>query len=99
MKYVPTAVKRDLRVLGEQLTTQRKLLGLTVDDVAKRARVSPTTVHNLEHGKAVRTDSLLSVARILHMADAMVAAADPLQTDLGRLRANQQLPQRVRRQV
>lgn len=97
MKYVPTLVKRDLRLIGERLVTQRKLLGLTVNELAKRARVSPTTVHNLEHGKAVRSDSLLSIARILHMADLIVTAVDPLQTDLGRLRANEKLPQRVRR--
>lgn len=97
MKYVPTAVRRDLRLLGERLSQQRRLLSLTVADVAQRAGVSPTTVSNIEQGKAVRTDSLLSVARILQLADGIVAAADPYMTDLGRLRANERLPQRVRK--
>ncbi|TPF85319.1 XRE family transcriptional regulator [Bifidobacterium sp. UTCIF-37] len=97
MKYVPTAVRRDLRLLGTQLSQQRRLLSLTIADVAQRAGVSPTTVANIEQGKAVRTDSLLSVARILQMADGIVAATDPYKTDLGRLRANEQLPKRVRR--
>ena len=35
MKYVPTTTKRDLRILGEQFSRQRKLLMLTVADVAQ----------------------------------------------------------------
>ncbi|NMM98569.1 helix-turn-helix domain-containing protein [Bifidobacterium olomucense] len=97
MKYVPTAVKRDLRTIGEQLMQQRKLLSLTIADVAQRAGVSPTTVANIEQGKAVRTDSLISVAHVLQLADAMVKACDPYTTDLGRLRAGEILPKRVRR--
>lgn len=97
MKYVPTTVRRDLRIMGERLSQHRRLLSLTVADVAQRAGVSPTTVSNLEQGKPVRTDSLLSIARVLQMADALVSSCDPYSTDLGRLRAGEQLPQRVRR--
>ncbi|NEG69470.1 helix-turn-helix domain-containing protein [Bifidobacterium choloepi] len=96
MKYVPTKVRRDLRLIGERFQQQRKLLNLTIADVAQRAGVSPTTVANVEQGKSVRTDSLLSIARILQLADPLVAAVDPYTTDLGRIRANQILPQRVR---
>ncbi|MCI2185702.1 hypothetical protein [Bifidobacterium tibiigranuli] len=59
--------------------------------------VSPTTVSNLEQGKAVRSDSILAIARVLQLADAIAMASDPYRTDLGRLRANEQLPKRVRR--
>ena len=97
MRYVPTAVRRDLRLMGERLSQQRRLLALTVADVAQRAGVSPTTVSNLEQGKATRTDSLLSVARVLGLADAVVKACDPYDTDLGRMRATERLPRRVRR--
>ena len=78
MKYVPTTAKRDLRTLGEQFSQQRKLLMLTVADVAHRSGVSPTTVSNLEQGKAVRSDSLLTIARVLQLADTLVAASRPL---------------------
>ena len=77
MKYVPTTTKRDLRILGEQFSRQRKLLMLTVADVAHRSGVSPTTVSNLEQGKAVRSDSLLTIARVLQLADTLGAACDP----------------------
>ena len=68
MKYTPTAVTRNLRTLGEHASIQRKLLSLTVNDVAQRAGVSATTVVNLEHGKPVRTDSLFAVLGILQLA-------------------------------
>ena len=97
MRYVPTTVKRDLRIIGERFSQQRKLLLLTIADVAQRAGVSPTTVANLEQGKAVRSDSMPAIARVLQPADAIVTASDPYRTDLGRLRANEQLPKRVRR--
>ncbi|WEV59642.1 helix-turn-helix transcriptional regulator [Bifidobacterium sp. ESL0728] len=96
MKYTPTTTKRDLRIIGEHFATQRKLLGLRVSDVAKRAGISETTVTNLEHGRPVRSDALITVARILQLADYMVKAADPYSHDLGMVRATQILPKRVR---
>lgn len=96
MKYVPTAVSRDLRVIGERFSQQRKLLSLTVQDVAQRAGVSATTVMNLEHGRSVRSDSLLSVARVLQLAQPIVEGVNPYRNPIGALRAAEQLPQRVR---
>ena len=97
MKYVPSAVSRSLREIGKNLSIQHKLLNLTVEDVSQRAGVSVSTVSNAEHGKPVRTDSLLSMLNVLQMLQPMVAASDPYQTDIGQLRAVEQLPQRVRR--
>lgn len=97
MKYVPTSVKRDLRTMGEHFGVQRKLLSLTVEDVAQRAGVSPTTVRNLEHGRTVQTDSFFSVANVLQLAANIVGASDPYKTDVGMARAYEQLPERVRR--
>jgi transcriptional regulator with XRE-family HTH domain len=97
MKYVPTQVRRGLRLVGERFTIQRKLLNLTVEDLAQRAGVSPTTVRNLEHGQSVRTDSLFAIAGVLQLADSLVESSDPYRTDIGQLRAAEQLPKRVRR--
>ena len=96
VKYTPTAVTRNLRTLGEHASIQRKLLSLTVNDVAQRAGVSATTVVNLEHGKPVRADSLFAVLGILQLAKPAIDATDPYHTDLGALRAAEQLPKRVR---
>ena len=97
MQYLPVKVRRDLRLLGERFSQQRRLLALTLDDVAQRAGVSRATVFNLEHARPVRSDTLLSVANVLQLDDALVGAVDPYQTDLGKLRMSQQLPKRVRR--
>jgi transcriptional regulator with XRE-family HTH domain len=84
--------------IGQQLTTWRKLLGLTARQVADRAGIAVGTLRKLEHGDAgASTSAFLSVAAALGILDAIVQATDPYETDLGRARADQSLPQRVRR--
>ncbi|WP_291532992.1 helix-turn-helix domain-containing protein [Bifidobacterium sp. UBA6881] len=97
MRYVPTAVRHSLRVLGRHASIQRKLLNLTLADVSQRAGVSINTVRNVESGKAVRTDSLFAILNILQLLGPAVDATDPYQTPLGMACAIDQLPQRVRR--
>ncbi len=41
----------------------------------------------------------LNVTRVLGVLDRVVTALDPYETDLGRARADQRLPERVRRSV
>lgn len=96
MNHVPIAVRRAHRSIGQHLLDQRRLLGLTAAMVAERADVSLTTLRQIERGESVRLESFLRVLRVLGMLDAIVAATDPLSTDIGRLRAGEQLPQRVR---
>jgi hypothetical protein len=51
----------------------------------------------VEQGKGTAsTENLLRVLRILGILDTVVTAADPYQTDIGRLRADEILPKRVR---
>jgi transcriptional regulator with XRE-family HTH domain len=84
--------------IGQQLTTWRKLLGLTAEQVADRAGIARGTVQRLEHGDlGVGLGAVLSVASGLGLVDAIVTATDPYETALGRARADQALPQRVRR--
>ncbi len=84
--------------IGENLTTWRKLLGLTSQQVAERAAVSRATVSRLENGdSSVSFATFLNVCRALQTLDPVVEATDPYETDLGRARADQQLPQRVRK--
>jgi hypothetical protein len=44
----------------------------------------------------VTAAQLLRVLRVLGVMEAVVAAADPYSTDVGKLRVDEQLPQRVR---
>ncbi len=93
----PAAVSRSMRKLGEDLNTWRKLRQLTVDEVADRAGVGKTTVLRLEAGGGSTLENLLRVARALGVSDSLTGALDPYDTDIGRLRADEALPERVRR--
>ena len=83
--------------LGEHLRSWRKLQGLTIEQVAQRAGVNRNTVSKLEHGEvSVGLDVLLNVARALGQIDQLVHAMDPYESVLGRARADEILPKRVR---
>jgi transcriptional regulator with XRE-family HTH domain len=92
----PAAVASGQRRIGEQLATWRKLRQLTAAQVADRAGISRYTVMRLENGEGASTENLLRVARALGVLDMLVAALDPYATDLGRLRSQESLPERVR---
>ncbi|MFJ6001710.1 helix-turn-helix domain-containing protein [Arthrobacter sp. NPDC092385] len=84
--------------IGGQLLTWRKLLGLTAEQVADRAGISRNTLRKLEKGElGVGFEAFLNVARVLGLSEQLEAAFDPYETDFGRARAEQKLPQRVRR--
>jgi transcriptional regulator with XRE-family HTH domain len=84
--------------IGGHLTAWRKLQNLTAEQVADRAGISRDTLRKLERGEVtVGLNVLLDVARVLGTLDRIVEALDPYETDLGRARAEQTLPKRVRR--
>jgi transcriptional regulator with XRE-family HTH domain len=96
-RVTPLAVERALRVLGEHVSNWRKLNRLTAAQVAERANISRETLRAIEQGKGTAsTENLLRVLRIIGIMDGVVAAADPYQTDVGRLRMDEVLPKRVR---
>ena len=82
--------------IGSDLATWRKLRRLTVEEVAERAGVGRTTVMRLEAGGGSTLENVLRVARALGVLDLLTKAVDPYATDVGRLRADEALPQRVR---
>ncbi len=88
------------RALGEVaggIAGWRKLRGLTQAQLADRAGVDRKTVLRLEKGDGgVSTANLLRVLRALGILDTLPRALDPYESDLGRLRSDEQLPRRVR---
>lgn len=92
----PAPVKRALSGVGEDLATWRRLRSLTVVQVADRAGVARSVVTNLENGNGATLESALRVARALGVLNTLMEALDPYRSDVGRLRSDEQLPQRVR---
>lgn len=92
----PVTVARALDELGRDVSTWRKLRHLTVEQVADRAGISRSTVLRLESGQGASMENLLRVARALGVLDLLTKALDPYDTDVGRLRADEELPTRVR---
>lgn len=92
----PSAVTRALRDLGGHLRSWRKLNGVTQALLAERANVSVPTVQAAEAGRPVSSQNLARILWVLGVLDVVVGSADPLNSDVGRLRADQLLPQRVR---
>ncbi len=94
----PFATQQAANEIGENLRSWRIMLNLTAEQVAQRAGVARSTIGRLERGEpTVGFEVVLNVARALGVLDALVASTDPYQTALGRARADQHLPRRVRR--
>jgi transcriptional regulator with XRE-family HTH domain len=79
------------------VVTWRKLRGLTQAQLADRSGVSRNTLNRLEGGGGgISTENLLRILRGLGILDNLSNALDPYESDIGRLRSGQQLPERVR---
>lgn len=87
---------QNAKIMGDHLAAWRKMLDLTSQQVADRAGISRTTLSKLENGGSVGYRAFLSVARSLGIIDQLLDATDPWKSDLGRMKAEQDLPQRVR---
>jgi transcriptional regulator with XRE-family HTH domain len=98
-KPLPAPIRRAMNQIGEDLATWRRLRNLTVVQVAERADVARGVVIKLEAGEGATLGSVLRVARALGILDSLASAIDPYRTDVGRLRSEETLPQRVRHRV
>lgn len=93
----PLPVRRALREVGTNIQAWRKLRGLTQSQLADRAAVARTTLIRLEQDNGnVSLENTLRVLNALGILENLPRAVDPYETDLGRLRADEQLPDRVR---
>jgi transcriptional regulator with XRE-family HTH domain len=96
-KRVPPAIRRANRSLAEDISAWRKLKGLTQAQLADRSGIGVATLARLEHGEGgASVENLLKVLRALGVLDNVLRALDPYESDVGRLRASQTLPQRIR---
>jgi transcriptional regulator with XRE-family HTH domain len=96
-KRTPVAIRRATRGLSEDIATWRKLRGLTQKQLADRAGITRATLGRLEKGDSgVTLESLLRVLRALGIIENLKRALDPYESDVGRLRSEEELPTRVR---
>lgn len=94
---LPARTRISAQRIGAHLASWRKLQRLTAEQVAERAGISRGTLRRLENGETtVGLDVLLNVARVLGALDRVVEALDPYETEVGRARADEALPKRVR---
>jgi transcriptional regulator with XRE-family HTH domain len=94
---VPPPVRRALGHVADDVAAWRKLRGVTQAQLADRAGVSRDTLVRLEGGDGgVSVENLLRILRALGLLDSVRQALDPYESDVGRLRSNEQLPQRIR---
>lgn len=90
-------MRRALQSVADSVTAWRKLRGLTQAQLADRSGVSRDTIGRLERGDGgVSVEKLLRVLRSLGLLESVPEALDPYRSDVGRLRSDEQLPQRVR---
>jgi predicted transcriptional regulator len=93
----PLPVQRALRQIASHRGTWRRLRGVTQAQLADRAAVSTRTIARLEAGEGgASLETVLRVLRGLGLLDTLVDALDPYESDIGRLRASEHLPKRVR---
>ena len=90
-------IDRELTEFGEHIRGWRMVLNLTAQQVAERADITRDTLRKIESGNpTVSFRSVAQVLRALSVLDHVVEAVDPLETDLGRLRAHRLARKRAR---
>jgi hypothetical protein len=95
--HTPIPVARAQRQIAHNLDLARRQQRVTMDVLADRANISVPTLRRLLNTGTGSLENYLRVVRILGLLDTTVAASDPLNTPLGRLRADEDTPKRVRK--
>jgi len=91
------SAQRALRKLGADIRAARKRRRLTVQLLADRALISPTTLGKIERGDAgTAIGFYASVLMVLGLVDRLGTIADAAHDEMGLALAGEQLPQRVR---
>lgn len=93
----PSAVRRALRKLGQDIADARKRRGLTMKIVADRAFTTRKTLARVEGGDhGVSIGIYASVLHAIGLLDGLGELADPVNDTVGLSLASADLPKRVR---
>lgn len=90
-------IDRQLAEFGEHVRGWRMVLGLTAQQVSERAGIARDTLRKIEAGDpSAGFGNVAQVLRALGVLDQVVHAVDPLNSDVGRLRAGSLTKKRAR---
>ena len=92
----PPPVARVQRAIAQNLDLARRQQRITLALLAERAGLSMPTVGKLLRRGEGSVENFLRVARILGLLKPVQEATDPLNTPVGRLRADEDTPIRIR---
>ncbi len=90
-------IEEQLNTFGVHVRGWRMVLGLTAQQVSERAGITRDTLRKVESGDpGVGFGNVAQVLRALGVLDQVVDAIDPLESDIGRLRAGSLTKKRAR---
>lgn len=90
-------IEEQLNAFGMHVRGWRMVLGLTAQQVSERAGITRDTLRKIESGEpGVGFGNVAQVLRALGVLDQAVDAIDPLESDIGRLRAGNLAKKRAR---
>lgn len=90
-------IDREMTEFGNHVREWRMVLGLTAQQVAERADIGRDAVRKVETGDpSVSLGATMQVLRAIGILDQTVDAIDPLNSDIGKLRADRLTRKRAR---
>ena len=92
----PIPVSRAQRTIAANLDLARRQQRITMELLAERANLSVPTLRKLLSEGSGSLENFLRVAKLLGMLDFVTQATNPLLTPMGKLRADEDTPKRVR---
>lgn len=92
----PIPVSRAMRQISVNLDLARRQQRIPVALLAERAGLSMPTVTKMLRTGNGSFENFLRIARLLGLLDGVQQATDPLNTDIGKLRADEDTPKRIR---
>lgn len=92
----PIPVAHAMRQIADNLNLARRQQRISIDLLANRTNLSAPTVSKMLNTGSGSFENFLRIARALGLLNYVVKATDPLNTGIGRIRAEEDTPQRIR---
>ena len=94
-RRVPAPIERAMLDIAEELSLARRQQRIPMEVLASRCNVSRSTLSRMLNQGEGSLENFLRLARCLGFLDRVVKSVDPLNTDIGRIRAMGDVPRRV----